>query len=86
LRKSVSNGTDTPTTAAHGEELFSAKVKAGTRTYFIDVQRAANGTKYLKISESRRGKDDERHEHHRVVVFEEHMVEFLHALTDGLDS
>jgi hypothetical protein len=27
----------------HGEELFSAKVKAGTRTYFIDVPRAANG-------------------------------------------
>jgi hypothetical protein len=25
----------------HGEELFSAKVKAGSRTYFIDVQRAA---------------------------------------------
>ena len=24
----------------HGEELFSAKVKAGSRTYFIDVQRA----------------------------------------------
>ena len=25
----------------HREELFSAKVKAGSRTYFIDVQRAA---------------------------------------------
>jgi hypothetical protein len=24
----------------HGVELFSAKVKAGGRTYFIDVQRA----------------------------------------------
>jgi hypothetical protein len=29
------------TGAAHGEELFSAKVKAGSRTYFMDVQRAA---------------------------------------------
>lgn len=28
-------------TAGHGGESFSAKVKAGTRTYFIDVQRAA---------------------------------------------
>ena len=27
-------------TDTHGEELFSAKVKAGSRTYFIDVQRA----------------------------------------------
>ena len=25
----------------HAEELFSAKVSAGSRTYFIDVQRAA---------------------------------------------
>jgi hypothetical protein len=25
----------------HGEELFSANVKAATRTYFVDVQRAA---------------------------------------------
>ncbi len=27
------------------EELFSAKVKAGSRTYFIDVLPAANGAK-----------------------------------------
>jgi len=26
----------------HGEELFSAKMKAGSRTYFIDVQPASN--------------------------------------------
>ncbi|MBN2466088.1 DUF3276 family protein [candidate division WOR-3 bacterium] len=40
----------------HHRELFSAKVMAGSRTYCIDVQRAANGAKYLKISESRRRK------------------------------
>jgi hypothetical protein len=37
----------------HGEELFSAKVAAGSRTYFVDVQRAQNGAKYLKIRETR---------------------------------
>jgi hypothetical protein len=37
----------------HGEELFSGKVAAGSQTYFIDVQRAANGAKYLKLTESR---------------------------------
>jgi len=67
----------------HGEELFSAKVKAGSRTYFIDVQRAANGAKYLKISESRLGNGDERHEHHRVMVFEEHLLDFIDAFHEA---
>jgi hypothetical protein len=35
----------------HGEDLFSEQVKAGSRTYFIDVQRASTGVRYLKISE-----------------------------------
>jgi hypothetical protein len=68
----------------HSTELFSAKVKAGGRTYFVDVLRAANGAKYLKLSESRRAKDDERHEHHRVIVFEEHIHDFIHAVTEAM--
>ena len=70
-------------TEQHGEELFSAKVKAGSRTYFINVQRAANGAKYLKIGESRRGKGDERHEHHRVMVFEEHLPDFISVFQEA---
>ena len=68
---------------SHGEELFSARVRAGSRTYFIDVQRAANGAKYLKISESRRGKGEERHKHHRVMVFEEHLPDFISAFQEA---
>lgn len=67
----------------HGEELFSAKVKAGSRTYFIDVQRAANGAKYLKINESRRGEGEERHKHHRVMVFEEHVPDFISVFQEA---
>jgi len=67
----------------HGEELFSTRVHAGSRTYFIDVQRAATGVKYIKIGESRRG-EGKRHEHHRVMVFEEYFTEFLHALTEAV--
>jgi len=70
----------------HCTELFSAQVKAGVRTYFVDVLRAANGAKYLKLSESRRAKDDERHEHHRVIVFEEHIHDFIHAITEAMPS
>jgi len=66
------------------EVLFSARVKAGSKTYFIDVMRAENGAKYMKLSESRPGKDDERHEHHRLTVFEEHVCDFIQAVTEAM--
>jgi len=65
------------------EELFSVKVKAGSRTYFIDVLRAANGAKYLKLSESRRDKGEERHKHRGVMVFEEHLFDFIDAFHEA---
>ncbi len=35
------------------KELFSEKLPAGSRTYFFDVKKSADGIKYLVISESR---------------------------------
>jgi hypothetical protein len=67
----------------HGDELFSTRVAAESRTHFVDVQRAANGAKYLKISESRQGEEKE-HEHQRVMVFEENIVAFIHAITEAM--
>ena len=67
----------------HGEELFLAKVAAGSRTYFVDVQRAQNGVKYLKISETRHA-EGKPHEHNRVMVFEENIVDFIHAVTEAM--
>ena len=64
----------------HGEELFSAMARAGSRTYFFDVLKAENGARYIKISESRRSKSEERHRRHRVMVFEEHLGGFIDAL------
>ncbi|MDY6935195.1 MAG: DUF3276 family protein [Spirochaetota bacterium] len=60
-------------------ELFSEKITAGSRTYFFDVKKSANGSKYLLISESR--KDEEgSFERNRVMVFEEHLIKFHNAL------
>ncbi len=67
----------------HGEELFLAKVAAGSRTYFVDVQRAQNGVKYLKISETKHA-EGKPHEHNRVMVFEENIVDFIHAVTEAM--
>ena len=62
-------------------ELFSEKVPAGSRTYFFDVKKSADGIKYLVISESKQvgGKS---HGHNRVMVFQGHLV----AFKDGLNK
>jgi len=60
--------------SAEKKELFSEKVRAGSRTYFFDVKESAGGSKYLVINESR--KVGESHEHNRVMVFEEDIQSF----------
>jgi len=56
------------------KEIFSEKVTAGSRTYFFDVKESDQGARYLVISESRQ--TGSTFEHHRVVVFEEHLEKF----------
>jgi hypothetical protein len=61
-------------------ELFSQRVGAGSRTYFFDVKKTEEGSKYLVISESRHA--GKAYEHHRVMIFEEH----LHAFVTGFQQ
>ena len=42
------------------DSLFSKTVKAGDRTYFIDVKEAKNKAKYLTIAESKLAKEGEK--------------------------
>lgn len=60
------------------KELFSEKMRAGSRTYFFDVKESAIGSKYLVINESR--KVGQSHEHNRVMVFEEDILSFNEEL------
>ena len=60
------------------KELFSKRVTAGSRTYFIEVKGSKEGAPYLEISEFR--PSDEGYEHERVMVFEENFVAFADAL------
>lgn len=60
------------------EALYSQKVAAGSRTYFIDIKESNEGVRYLVISESRR--TDETFEHERVMIFEENFLAFANAL------
>ncbi len=60
------------------KELFSERVKAGSRTYFFDVKEASTGAKYLVINESK--KVGESHEHNRIMIFEEDIPSFTEGL------
>lgn len=60
------------------KELFSEKVVAGNRTYYLDVKAGRDGARYLVISEMK--KTNEGHERTRVMVFEENIEAFAAAL------
>ncbi len=49
--------------------LFTEKVPAGKRTYFLDVKEDHRGSKILKITESR--KNDGEFIRHSVMIFQE---------------
>jgi hypothetical protein len=65
------------------KELFSQKVRAGTRTYFFDVKQSKEKSLYLVISESKTVVAD--HEHHRVMIFEENIEAFKAGIDETID-
>ncbi|MFD2599448.1 DUF3276 family protein [Sphingobacterium corticis] len=52
----------------------------GNRTYFFDVKESANQKLYLRITE--RKKADDKYESHKIIIFEEDIVGFRHALNE----
>ncbi|MFN3705765.1 MAG: DUF3276 family protein [Thermoflexales bacterium] len=60
------------------KELFSQKVFAGRRTYYMDLCKSRDGAHYVVISESRLvGKEFKRDS---VRIFEEHLDAFIKGL------
>lgn len=58
--------------------LYSEKVPAGKRTYFIDFKQDQRGSKVLKITESR--KNDGEFMRHSVLIFQEDFEKIFEAL------
>ncbi|MEI6123645.1 MAG: DUF3276 family protein [Bacteroidota bacterium] len=72
----------------HGE-LFSKIVRAGKRTYFIDVkQNRSNEDFYLTITESKRRFSEDQgkffYEKHKLFLYHEDFEKFLKGLTDTM--
>lgn len=58
--------------------LFTEKVLAGKRTYFFDLKENQQGSKILKITESR--KNDGEFIRHSVLIFQEDFAKIFEAM------
>ncbi len=58
----------------------SKQVRAGSRTYFIDVETSKEGQRYLKITESRFKGEDKERERATIIVFPEKAAELVDAI------
>lgn len=63
-------------------EIYSNKITKGLRTYFFDIKKSENDDLYLKISESK--KTGNGFEHHRLMVFDEDLKDFVEVLKKTL--
>lgn len=58
-----------------GEELFNERASVKGKTYFFNIKQAANGSKYLMITESKKIQDGS-YQRARVIVFEDAFADF----------
>ena len=58
------------------EEIFSKRVRAGKRTYFIDVKSTRGNDYYLTITESKR-KQGNHFIRHKIFLYKEDFNKFL---------
>lgn len=71
-------------TETQREAIFSKRINAGSRTYFLDVKESVKGSKYLTICESR--KIDGEWQRNRIMVFEDQIPGFFNALKEAAPS
>ena len=70
------------------EEIFSKAVRAGKRTYFIDVKATRGNDYYLTVTESKkRFNDDGTHfyEKHKLFLYKEDFDKFFEGLTEVVE-
>jgi|AntAceMinimDraft_17_1070374.scaffolds.fasta_scaffold00716_10 hypothetical protein len=71
------------------DEIFSAVVRAGKRTYFFDVKETRAGSLYLTITESRRYFSDEEnkfyYKKHKIFLYKEDFDKFADGYTQAVE-
>ncbi|MFD2937223.1 DUF3276 family protein [Spirosoma flavum] len=69
------------------ERIYSKRVRAGKRTYFLDVKATRTNDYYLTITESRRQPQGEGvvYEKHKIFLYKEDFDKFVEALKETVD-
>ncbi len=69
------------------DEIYSAKVKAGKRTYFFDVKATRSNDYYLTITESKKRfkEDGFTYEKHKIFLYKEDFNKFVEALSSTVN-
>ena len=74
---------------SHQPHAYSAKVKAGKRTYFLDVKKTRGGDKYLVITESRKCLDKEggiaNYTKTKIFLYKEDLDKFSSEFTKSIN-
>ena len=67
------------------DEIFTKRVRAGKRTYFVDVKSTKSEKDYyITITESKRVGDDE-YEKHKIFLYKEDFEKFREALAETVE-
>jgi len=61
------------------ENSEGIKIPAGQRTYFVDVKKAKNGTRYLVLTESKKNSEG-KFERQKIMVFSDHFKAIYEAM------
>lgn len=59
--------------------IYSRRISAGTRVYYIDVQVDPQGLPYISMSEIPTDKTPGKKKRQRIFIFHEHFAEFVKA-------
>ena len=72
----------------YGDQILSKAIKAGRRTYFLDVKSTRGGDYFLTITESRKvAKADGSFsfDRHKIFLYKEDFEKFTEGLSEVLD-
>lgn len=69
------------------DEIFSKKVRAGKRTYFLDVKATRSNDYYITVTESKKRfkEDGYFYEKHKIFLYKEDFHKFVEALNECVD-
>ena len=68
------------------ENVYSKKVKAGSRrTYFFDVRKTRGEDYFITLTESTKKPNSDHYERHKIFLYKEDFAKFVEALQEAVD-